>query len=379
MRKAIIVNLVVLLLICAWIPEVARAPPPLPPCVFYGYVYTGGRPAKDGLNVTAVISGTSLKWSTETKNGTYGWPLKGSTYLEIPSDDTETAEKDGGVTGNHIEFYVDGVHSTGQTATFDSGGVVRTDISIPGNATKKSLITVTLDCSTTYSGYKVEISGELTDENGAGISGTGLLATYATSGASWKDIAFFNTTVSGSYHIEWTPTASAENYTIKISWEGDENFERSEATTNLAITPLEQMYAFSVMSNSTISELTFDSANKILSFTVEGPPDTTGYTSVTIAKELIPELGQLKVFLDGNQTTYTATSTNTSWRLYLTYQHSSHKVKINLTTPTVPFFETPLGIATLSAVAIALALIIAFSVRRHRHAQKPATAKSRPT
>lgn len=128
-RKTILVCIVTLLILLS-MPKVMAQPQP--PCVFYGYVYVGGKPAQDGLNVTAVIRGTTLKWTTETRSGTYGWPAKGSSSFEIPSDDPETPEKDGGVTGNRIEFYVNGT-KVDQTATFESGGAKQSDLSILGS------------------------------------------------------------------------------------------------------------------------------------------------------------------------------------------------------------------------------------------------------
>jgi hypothetical protein len=132
--KTILVCIVTLLILLS-MPKVTVQAPPSPGCVFYGYVYVGGKPAQDGLNVTAVIRGTTLKWTTETRNGTYGWPAKGSSLPDgfcIPSDDPETPEKDGGVTGNRIEFYVNGTN-TNQTATFESASAKKSDLSIPGS------------------------------------------------------------------------------------------------------------------------------------------------------------------------------------------------------------------------------------------------------
>jgi hypothetical protein len=126
--KTILVFMVTLLILLSTSNVIAQGPP-MPPCVFYGYVNVGGKPARDGLNVTAVIRGTTLKWTTETTSGTYGWPVKGSSSFEIPSDDPETPEKDGGVTGNVIQFYVNGTN-TNQTATFESGSAKRFDLSI---------------------------------------------------------------------------------------------------------------------------------------------------------------------------------------------------------------------------------------------------------
>jgi hypothetical protein len=84
--------------------------------------------------------------------------------------------------------------------------------------------------------------------------------------------------------------------------------------------------SFSVTSNSTITELVFNSTSKILSFTVNGTSGTIGYTNVTIAKTLIGDLSELKIYLDGNQIDYTTTSTEYTWLIHITYPHSTHKV-----------------------------------------------------
>ena len=128
MKKMTISLFTIIIIISFMLIQKATAQVPSPPCVFYGYVYAGEKPAQDGLSVTAVISGATLNWTRQTNNGTYGWPLKGSTSFAIPSDDPGTPEKDGGATGNRIEFYVQGV-KLNQTATFESGGVKKTDLS----------------------------------------------------------------------------------------------------------------------------------------------------------------------------------------------------------------------------------------------------------
>lgn len=144
MRDKTVLLFIVTLIVSSSLMHNVMAPP-LPPCAFYGYVYAGGEPAQDGLNITAIIQGTTLKWTTETKNGTYGWPIKGSSVPDgfwIPSDDPETSEKDGGTTGNRIEFYIQGIKSN-QTATFNSGSAVKFDLStseIPDNQTDPYLL-----------------------------------------------------------------------------------------------------------------------------------------------------------------------------------------------------------------------------------------------
>ena len=132
-RKTILVFIATLLILLSMPKVIAQ---PQPPCVFYGYVYVGGKPAQDGLNVTATVSGCALTWTCETRGGTYGWPAKGSPLLGgdegIPSDDPETSEKDGGYTGDKVTFYVNGT-KVDRTATFESGGAKESDLSIPGS------------------------------------------------------------------------------------------------------------------------------------------------------------------------------------------------------------------------------------------------------
>jgi hypothetical protein len=322
-------------------------------------VFEGGLPARNGLTVTIAIRGTTLNWTTETKNGTYGWPAKGSSLpdgLWIPSDDPETSEKDGGVNGNLIDFFVGGLQLAGQTATFESGGARRFDLSVPTGASNQSSITVAVDCLATFVGFKVKISGRLADAYGLGISGASLLATYAIGGGSPKDIASFNTTTDGNYYVEWVPTSKSGNYSLKVAWEGNENFERTEASISLAVAPLEEQHVFSVISNSTITEIAYNSTSKVLSFTLEGPSGTTGFANVTIGKGLVAEATGLKIYLDGHKKDYAATSSDTAWLLHFTYQHSTHDVTIDLSQSATPFFETPFGIAAIVGIVVAVVL-----------------------
>ncbi len=111
---------------------------PVPPCIFYGYVTVEGQPAQDVLTVTAVVQGVSRNWTTQTANGTYGMPNMGSgTPIAVDSDLIETAEKEGAMNGEHVEFYVDG-NKTSQTAIFRSGDPIRIDLSLGGTGSESA-------------------------------------------------------------------------------------------------------------------------------------------------------------------------------------------------------------------------------------------------
>jgi lysylphosphatidylglycerol synthetase-like protein (DUF2156 family) len=153
---------------------------------------------------------------------------------------------------------------------------------------------------------------------------------------------------------------------IRVRWEGNEslNLGETEAYVSVATVPLEEKYVFSVVSNSTIFELAFNSSSRVLSFTIDGPSGTTGYANVTISKDLIGETAGLKVYLDGNQINCTAASRDADWLLHFLYQHSLHNVMVNLGSAPQVFIETPLGMATLVGFIAIITIVVVFIAYR---------------
>jgi hypothetical protein len=114
---------------------------------------------------------------------------------------------------------------------------------------------------------------------------------------------------------------------------------------------------FSVTSNSTISELSFNSTSRELSFVVSGSSGTTGYVNVYIPKSLIGDISSLKVYLDGNQTEYTAGPQSDGWLLYFIYQHSTHVVTINVGS-SAQANQNPLGNWMFYGIPLAIVIIV---------------------
>jgi len=95
----------------------------LPPHWFRGDVTVNGNPAPDGTVISAKIEG--IEYSTATTiSGRYG--ADGNFY--VPSDDLDTAEKEGGVEGDIVDFYVN--NELAANATFSNGGNTRLDLKI---------------------------------------------------------------------------------------------------------------------------------------------------------------------------------------------------------------------------------------------------------
>jgi hypothetical protein len=95
--------------------------------------------------------------------------------------------------------------------------------------------------------------------------------------------------------------------------------------------PVPGYSAFSVESNSTVTDLFFNSTSSELSFTVNGTTGTRGYVKVTVAKSLVSSIQNVKAYLDGSELVVTITSDENSWFLTFNYSHSTHNVKISLT------------------------------------------------
>jgi hypothetical protein len=206
------------------------------------------------------------------------------------------------------------------------------DVSISSEEIKKPDLTISCKGSTSFSDFNAQIDGNLTVEEKP-ISDAPILLRYSfDQGKSWKELTVINTNSEGYYTATWFPSVTG-NYLIKASYEGsNQTLGTTSATVNFAVTNLETNTMFSVSSNSTVSELAFNSTVSQLSFTVTGPSGTTGYVECTLAKNLVANAENIQMFLDGNQLTYNLSSKADMWLLYFTYNHSTHRISINIPT-----------------------------------------------
>jgi parallel beta-helix repeat protein len=237
-----------------------------------------------------------------------------------------------------------------------------------------SLLNLSCKSSTSYSNFRVEISGSLT-AGSAGIPAVQVLISYSVNGGvSWIDLTTISTDASGKFMAVWAPSFSGNNL-LKATWTGNLEYSGTSIVVSFAVAPFEEQSVFSVTSNSTLSEFSFDSANKKLSFGVAGPSETTGYVDVFIPKSLLNDVSTLSVYLDGNQVAFTADSQGDSWLVSLTYAHSTHNVVMNLNAASpASFIQSHLKELGIAGAAIAaLAVAAGFLVLRKRKTTKKHT------
>lgn len=140
----------------------------------------------------------------------------------------------------------------------------------------------------------------------------------------WYHLATIETTVNGNFSYSWLPSEEGE-YLLKAYWGGNDTYcgayskilplivtsVVSNTTQNAPITETDNP-VLSVQSNSTISQLVFNSENQLLSITVSGENGTMGHVKVVLAKVLVPDPLKLQVYLDEESVSYNIESTDDS-------------------------------------------------------------------
>ncbi len=233
--------------------------------------------------------------------------------------------------------------------------------------TPLAILDLSCSSSVSYDSFRVEITGKIT-ENDKGLAATPISISYSvTNGRTWQDLTSVSTYSDGKFSVVWTPLVTG-NYVIKASWVLDDSVS---AIVNLAVLPFTDATSnsiFSVSSNSTISDLAFNSTSHQLTFTITGATGTSGYTDVIVAKSLIKDNTQIQVYLDGEQVQYLAKETTDSWLLHFTYQHSTHEVTLQLnSTSTNSTSQSQYVMYANVGVVIAVGLIAATFVLKKRN------------
>jgi hypothetical protein len=179
----------------------------------------------------------------------------------------------------------------------------------------------------------------------------------------WSQLTTVFTTPAGEFSYDWTPELDGE-YTIKAYFCGNNELKSAVSAFNsVYVTSVtyeenqkdslcESPDILALESNSTVSNLFFDSEHAVLSFTVTGPDQTTGYVQVMVAKELMPTITGLIVNIDGINTAYRITEMEDAWMITISYSHSSHIVQMLLSTSTPSLFHAIVLIGSVTALSV---------------------------
>jgi len=223
------------------------------------------------------------------------------------------------------------------------------------------LIEMDLSASTLALGYYVNITGRVT-YRGYPMNSMDVWIEWSSGGLP-NEISTVLTHGDGTFNVSWMPHATGTFYIIaKIIWPRwlPDEVDVPESRACLAVSPPFENQVFSVVSNSTISALTFNSTANVLSFLAIDPDGTTGYAKVFISKQLLTNISSLIVYVDGKQTDYTYGSTNNSWTIAIMYKHSTHEVQM-----VIPEFASTT--VTLLTVLIASTAIVLLKKKRTKH------------
>jgi parallel beta-helix repeat protein len=254
-------------------------------------------------------------------------------------------------TPTQIGAYTFRANWTGDVYTFSS--TTQRSVTCTKIPTSISILT---NCTSSLNGFKVEAKGRLLEFYGTGLESKTIVFSYTFAGIGiWTPIASTATDYWGDYRLTWFPPATGY-FMFKAEWAGNSTHLGTSNTIAVSTIPYDQ-YVFAVESNSTVTDLAFDSAGNKLSFVVDGENGTTGYTRVTIAKNLAPDITKLKVQVDKIEYGYTVTEMTDSWILTFTYNHSTHQIEVDFNQAPIP--EIPaLLVLPIFMIATLLAVIV---------------------
>ena len=112
-------------------------------------------------------------------------------------------------------------------------------------------------------------------------------------------------------------------------------------------------YNVDIISNSTVSDFSFNPEGALIQFNVEGEDGTTGFCRVTIPKNLLSSNRKWIVLVNGQHVTPVVNETAEYSYIYFTYMHSQKTIEI-IGTNAIPEFP-PTSILSIFLLATLLA------------------------
>jgi hypothetical protein len=180
-------------------------------------------------------------------------------------------------------------------------------------------------------------------------------------GTAEFDVAQATFTVSGTTTTSST-TQSSQSVTMTVTVTTTVT-SLTMSSTESGLSAVTKTY-LQISSNSTISNLQFDSQRKLINFTASGPSGTIGSTTIVFAKSLIN--GVPVVLIDNGHVppiSLILTSNSTHYFLSITYPHSTHSITVGGSN-TISEFDDNVTIVLLGVLAT-VSLVGFRSRRRH--------------
>lgn len=232
--------------------------------------------------------------------------------------------------------------------------LIDNNVGIPMNYPLKSppTIKVFTDTSSTSIGFYVNVSGQLLNSQLQGMSNETVVLYYLIPGTtSWALITSSKTSADGSFSAMWTPSATG-TFILKAEWHSNSTSQSVSCNATLAVMPLRGKYIFSLESNSTITGLVYNSASNTITFSASGLNGTHGYVKITLAKTLIRQVSDLKVYIDSHLVNYTTIEVGESYVFYFVYSHSTHQITILGFTPAEGRIDYAIPLLIMVALAV---------------------------
>jgi hypothetical protein len=218
-----------------------------------------------------------------------------------------------------------------------------------------SFTSINASVTSSQIGFKVNLSGTLHGEAGASLANA-IVNLYRVCNGTEMPLTIVATDDAGCYNFSWTPDALG-CYTVIAEWDGNLTYVGASNNVTLAFLESVDQNVFTVESNSSISEFNYDVTDTSLSFTVNGSDGTGGYAKVTIPKNIVADIANLKVYVDSYEVEFSVAETDDSWTITFDYLHSSHEVVMDLNVTIIPEFSFSY-ILILLMVAVSLAVML---------------------
>lgn len=216
----------------------------------------------------------------------------------------------------------------------------------------KTFLSLISESSINYIGFDVDLFVFLTDEYNNVIPNEQIVFYYTFSGISeWVPIKSDITDENGNIEVTWFPPAIG-NFGIKAQWVGNSTHLNISNVVNISSVNHDDLYVFSVESNSSISTLYFDEQNGELSFTAQGSESTNGYSRISIPKDIVANPEDITMLLDSMIHDFGIASNEDSWILSIDYSHSIRQIQVYLSSIQTDFIVLKLGWNMVSFPAI---------------------------